>query len=240
MLRKSSPPIVPRRARRADDRDRARLEERPQRGGDRDVVALVDARAVALGRRRSGTRTSTTPPSSARGDARSRRPRTRASIGRFSGSTSATKRSMPTGRRALGELLEQPRADAAALQLVGDGERDLGDRRVAQPRRSSRAPRSARRRPRRRACRRARRARPSRGRASARRAAANRRLAGAGSLVGTLVRDGSERIVAHRELIAPARPAVAEVAFAVADELQGRGVGTRLLEQLASTARPPG
>ena len=31
-------------------------------------------------------------------------------------------------------------------------------------------------------------------------------------------------------------PARAEVAFAVADELQGKGVGTRLLEQLADEA----
>ena len=52
----------------------------------------------------------------------------------FSASTSATKRSMPRGCGALGEPLEQPRADAAPLELVGDGERDLGGARVAQPR----------------------------------------------------------------------------------------------------------
>ena len=39
----------------------------------------------------------------------------------------------PDLRRALGELLEQPRADAAALVLVGDRERRLGEARVAQP-----------------------------------------------------------------------------------------------------------
>ena len=49
-LRKSSPPIDPRRARRADHGDRARLEERAERGGHREVVALVDPRPVLLGR----------------------------------------------------------------------------------------------------------------------------------------------------------------------------------------------
>ena len=35
-------------------------------------------------------------------------------------------------------------------------------------------------------------------------------------------------------------PAAAEVSFAVADELQGRGIGTRLLEQLAALAAAHG
>ena len=35
-------------------------------------------------------------------------------------------------------------------------------------------------------------------------------------------------------------PAVAEAAFAVADEHQGRGIGTRLLEQLAARAAEQG
>jgi acetate---CoA ligase (ADP-forming) len=57
-----------------------------------------------------------------------------------------------------------------------------------------------------------------------------------GSLVGTLAEDGSERIVALGSYARLRDPEIAEVAFAVADELQGRGVGTRLLEQLAGLA----
>ena len=55
-----------------------------------------------------------------------------------------------------------------------------------------------------------------------------------GSLVGEL--DG--RIVAHGEWMRLRDPSVAEVAFVVADELQGRGIATRLLEQLAALAAP--
>src|SRR5262245_11220133 len=61
-----------------------------------------------------------------------------------------------------------------------------------------------------------------------------------GSLVGTLVRDGSERIVAIATWIRLREPTVAEVAFAVEDALQGRGLGTRLLEELAATAAAAG
>jgi acetyl coenzyme A synthetase (ADP forming)-like protein len=39
---------------------------------------------------------------------------------------------------------------------------------------------------------------------------------------------------------APSAPERAEVAFAIADDLQGRGIGTRLLERLADIARPKG
>ena len=52
-----------------------------------------------------------------------------------------------------------------------------------------------------------------------------------------LERDGVEAL--HAEL-AQRDPATAEVAFAVDDEMQGRGVGTRLLEQLAQAARSSG
>jgi acetyl coenzyme A synthetase (ADP forming)-like protein len=38
----------------------------------------------------------------------------------------------------------------------------------------------------------------------------------------------------------PSSPERAEVAFAIADELQGRGIGTRMLERLADIARPKG
>ena len=52
----------------------------------------------------------------------------------FSASTSATKRAIPASPARERELLEQARADPAALLLVGDGERDLGGRGVAQAR----------------------------------------------------------------------------------------------------------
>ena len=57
-----------------------------------------------------------------------------------------------------------------------------------------------------------------------------------GSLIGTL----SERIVAHAGYVRLRDPKCAEVAFAVADQLQGHGVGTRLLEQLAESAAAAG
>ena len=52
---------------------------------------------------------------------------------RLSGSTSATKRSIADSPGALRELLEEPCADTALLVLVRDGERRLGEARVAQP-----------------------------------------------------------------------------------------------------------
>jgi acetate---CoA ligase (ADP-forming) len=62
-----------------------------------------------------------------------------------------------------------------------------------------------------------------------------------GSLMGTLSGDGeSERIVALANYVRLRDPSCAEVAFAVADELQGYGVGTRLLEQLAESAAEAG
>lgn len=57
-----------------------------------------------------------------------------------------------------------------------------------------------------------------------------------GSLAGTVADDGGERIVALGSYARLRDPATAEVAFAVADELQGKGIGTRLLEQLAALA----
>jgi acetate---CoA ligase (ADP-forming) len=57
-----------------------------------------------------------------------------------------------------------------------------------------------------------------------------------GALLGTLVEDGGERVVAVGNYVRLRDPAVAEAAFTVADEHQGRGVGTRLLEQLAERA----
>jgi acetyl coenzyme A synthetase (ADP forming)-like protein len=61
-----------------------------------------------------------------------------------------------------------------------------------------------------------------------------------GALVGMLARDDGERIVALGNYVRLRDPAAAEAAFAVADELQGRGVGTRLLEQLAARAATVG
>ena len=57
-----------------------------------------------------------------------------------------------------------------------------------------------------------------------------------GALVGTL----NDEIVALANYVRLRDPASAEVAFAVADSLQGQGVGTRLLEQLAETAAASG
>jgi acetyl coenzyme A synthetase (ADP forming)-like protein len=62
-----------------------------------------------------------------------------------------------------------------------------------------------------------------------------------GALVGTLGGDeGAERIVAVANYVRLRDPATAELAFAVADREQGRGIGTRLLEQLAGRAGDAG
>jgi acetyl coenzyme A synthetase (ADP forming)-like protein len=53
---------------------------------------------------------------------------------------------------------------------------------------------------------------------------------------GALVGRHEERIVALASYARLRDPAVAEAAFAVADEFQGRGIGTRLLERLADRA----
>jgi acetyl coenzyme A synthetase (ADP forming)-like protein len=57
-----------------------------------------------------------------------------------------------------------------------------------------------------------------------------------GALVGVL----DERVVGLASWARLRDPAAAEVAFAVADELQGKGLGTRLLEQLAARAGAAG
>ena len=62
-----------------------------------------------------------------------------------------------------------------------------------------------------------------------------------GSLVGELAReDGLLRPVALASYVRLRDPRRAEVAFAVADDLHGRGVGTRLLERLAERASAAG
>ena len=62
-----------------------------------------------------------------------------------------------------------------------------------------------------------------------------------GALAGWLAgRDGDERVVAVGSYARIGEGDSAEMAFAVDDSEQGRGIGTRLLEQLASRARQAG
>ena len=57
-----------------------------------------------------------------------------------------------------------------------------------------------------------------------------------GALLGTLAENGDERVVAVGNYVRLRDPSLAEAAFAVADEHQRRGIGTRLLERLAERA----
>ncbi len=57
---------------------------------------------------------------------------------------------------------------------------------------------------------------------------------------GVLIGELGDRIVAVAEYMRLRDESAAEAAFAVADELQGRGIGTRLLERLASLAAEQG
>ena len=61
-----------------------------------------------------------------------------------------------------------------------------------------------------------------------------------GALLGALADERGERIVAIGNYVRLRDPALAESAFAVADSEQGRGIGTRLLERLASRAAEVG
>ena len=61
-----------------------------------------------------------------------------------------------------------------------------------------------------------------------------------GALLGTFAEDGGERVVALGSYARLRDPALAEAAFAVSDEHQGHGIGTRLLEQLAARAAEVG
>src|SRR5919108_299566 len=61
-----------------------------------------------------------------------------------------------------------------------------------------------------------------------------------GALIAALASEDGERVVAVANYVRLRDPAVGEAAFAVADEHQGRGIGTRLLEQLSARAAEAG
>ena len=61
-----------------------------------------------------------------------------------------------------------------------------------------------------------------------------------GAVLGTVADDSGERVVALANYVRLRDLAVAEVAFSVADAFQHRGIGTRLLEQLARRAAEHG
>jgi acetate---CoA ligase (ADP-forming) len=61
-----------------------------------------------------------------------------------------------------------------------------------------------------------------------------------GALVGAFAEDGAERIVGVANYVRLRDASAAEAAFAVADAFQRHGIGTRLLEQLASRASDVG
>ena len=78
-------------------------------------------------------------------------------------------------------------------------------------------------------------------RAAAGRAAARARLGRARRAArGARRSTGVERVVAVANYVRLRDPTIAESAFAVADDYQGRGIGTRLLEQLAARAAEHG
>jgi acetate---CoA ligase (ADP-forming) len=61
-----------------------------------------------------------------------------------------------------------------------------------------------------------------------------------GALIGSVVESGEERVVALANYVRLRDPLTAEVAFAVADDYQARGIGTRFVEQLAARAASHG
>ena len=117
--------------RRAHDRHRARREERLQRRGDRDVVSLVHALPVAPGRLDRHPHLDGALLDGARdGEAcvledAEHRPVRAHHVG--------DERLDAGGRSGFGQLLEQTGAGAVPLELVGDGERDLRRRGIAEP-----------------------------------------------------------------------------------------------------------
>lgn len=61
-----------------------------------------------------------------------------------------------------------------------------------------------------------------------------------GALLGAFAENGAERVVGVANYVRLRDPSAAEAAFAVADEYQRRGIGIRLLEQLAARASDAG
>jgi acetyl coenzyme A synthetase (ADP forming)-like protein len=61
-----------------------------------------------------------------------------------------------------------------------------------------------------------------------------------GALIGSVTEAGEDRVVALANYVRLRDPSSAEVAFTVADAYQGRGIGTRLVEQLAARAAARG
>ena len=116
----------------ADHGDAGGREERAERGDDAEVVSLVDVTEVRLGRL-DRERDLERPAVERARDAEARvleDPHHRRVVGHHLGDEALD----PDRGRALRELLEHARADAAPLLVVGDRERDLRGRRVAEPR----------------------------------------------------------------------------------------------------------
>jgi hypothetical protein len=116
--------------RRADHGDRARLEERAERGGHREVVALVDPRPVLLGRldREADLELAAVqlPRHLEPGALED------AQHGRVVQLNVRDEALDPLACGESRETLEQPGADAAALQIVRDREGGLGGGGIAQ------------------------------------------------------------------------------------------------------------
>ena len=113
-----------------DDRDASGQEEGRQRGDDRFVIAGLDARAIALRGRDRELNLQLAALQLAR-QLEARRfedAEHRPVVGKHIGDEALD----PDRGRARRELLEQSRADAPSLVLVGDGERGLGERGVAE------------------------------------------------------------------------------------------------------------
>ena len=117
--------------RRADDRQRARLEERPQRGGHGAVIALVHTRPERL-RRGDRKRDLDRAAVELACGVEARVPEDREHRGVL-GQHLGDEALDPGGRGSQGELLEEPGADPAPLMIVRDRERHLGAPLVAQP-----------------------------------------------------------------------------------------------------------
>ena len=132
MLRKSSPPIEPRRVEAPTTATVAGAKNGAQRRGDGDVVALVDALAVRV---RRGDLRAAPRSCRRRAAARPRSPRRRRPAASARSRAAPRRRSVeiPARRAAAASCSSSRVPDALALQRVGDGERHLGAARVAQP-----------------------------------------------------------------------------------------------------------